>query len=483
MASQAEVKLFIDKIAPLAAQVCKERGYTNVQAWTCVAQACCESGYGTSGIMMGANAIFGIKANSSWVAAAKYGGLVYNAKTKECYDGKTYTSITDTFRAYRSLIDSVRDYFDLMEHPRYRACLDAKTVADCIMVIWKSGYATSPTYFNTVYNIYLQNKELIEKYPVKEEAVVAEPIEIEKIEKFVFHNPIQNGIQFAQTALHIATNYKTYYVNGAFGWVMNDYMKSRAIRERKYNANNATAIRSLSPDTFGFDCVCLLKAILWGWYGNYSHQYGGAGYSVNGVPDMPEDSMINICKDVSSDFSNVSVGEMLWLKGHAGIYIGNGLGVECTPDWKNGVQVTAVGNIGAKAGYPTRKWTKHGKLPFFQYIGNATIIETVKEEPKVNVDPLAGYTDEQLAQMVLAKAFGNNPQRQQLLGVRYRAVQDIVERILAGNKPPAKYYTVVSGDTLSGIASKFGTTFQKIALDNSIPNPNIIYPGQKLVIK
>lgn len=44
-------------------------------------------------------------------------------------------------------------------------------------------------------------------------------------------------------------------------------------------------------------------------------------------------------------------------------------------------------------------------------------------------------------------------------------------------------YIVKSGDTLSGIAAKFGTTYQKIARDNNIANPNIIRPGQKLIIK
>ena len=44
-------------------------------------------------------------------------------------------------------------------------------------------------------------------------------------------------------------------------------------------------------------------------------------------------------------------------------------------------------------------------------------------------------------------------------------------------------YTVKPGDTLSGIASKYGTTYQKIAADNGIGNPNLIYPGQKLIIK
>lgn len=43
-------------------------------------------------------------------------------------------------------------------------------------------------------------------------------------------------------------------------------------------------------------------------------------------------------------------------------------------------------------------------------------------------------------------------------------------------------YIVKSGDTLSGIAAKFGTNYQKIARDNNIANPNIIYPGQKLII-
>lgn len=44
-------------------------------------------------------------------------------------------------------------------------------------------------------------------------------------------------------------------------------------------------------------------------------------------------------------------------------------------------------------------------------------------------------------------------------------------------------YIVKKGDTLSGIASKYNTTYQKIAKDNNIKNPNLIYPEQKLVIK
>ena len=43
-------------------------------------------------------------------------------------------------------------------------------------------------------------------------------------------------------------------------------------------------------------------------------------------------------------------------------------------------------------------------------------------------------------------------------------------------------YVVVKGDTLSGIAKRYGTTYQKLAEYNGIKNPNIIHVGQKIII-
>lgn len=48
--------------------------------------------------------------------------------------------------------------------------------------------------------------------------------------------------------------------------------------------------------------------------------------------------------------------------------------------------------------------------------------------------------------------------------------------------PSDMTYTVVRGDTLSGIASKYGTTYQKLASYNGISKPNKIYPGQVIKI-
>ena len=43
-------------------------------------------------------------------------------------------------------------------------------------------------------------------------------------------------------------------------------------------------------------------------------------------------------------------------------------------------------------------------------------------------------------------------------------------------------YTIQKGDTLSEIASRYGTTVQEIADINNITNPNVIYPGQEIRI-
>jgi putative chitinase len=49
----------------------------------------------------------------------------------------------------------------------------------------------------------------------------------------------------------------------------------------------------------------------------------------------------------------------------------------------------------------------------------------------------------------------------------------------------AACYVVQSGDTLSGIAARFGTTVDAIWQSNRTtigPNPNLIRPGQRLYI-
>lgn len=177
--------------------------------------------------------------------------------------------------------------------------------------------------------------------------------------------------QFCDKAKEIATKYKTLYVMGCFGACLNKKGKGRYTDNDAYNkqAVRTKKINACSNDTFGFDCVGLIKGILWGWCGSQdtSKNYGGARYAANGVPDTNAGGMFNKCSGISADFRNIVAGEALRCDGHIGIYIGDGLAVESTPAWGDGVQITAVANIAKSTKYPNRTWLKHGKLPYIEY--------------------------------------------------------------------------------------------------------------------
>lgn len=196
---------------------------------------------------------------------------------------------------------------------------------------------------------------------------------------------IKTAEELVAKCIDVATNHKTLYVMGCFGAPMNANNKARYTKNHSYNqkAERTKKINAATADTFGFDCVCLLKGLLWGWSGDASKVYGGATYASNGVPDINDEQMFKQCKDISTDFSKIQAGEAVWMSGHIGLYIGNGLAVECTPAWNDCVQITAVHNIGKKAGYNGRSWTKHGKLPYVSY-ADAKVETAVKPAETVS---------------------------------------------------------------------------------------------------
>ena len=184
---------------------------------------------------------------------------------------------------------------------------------------------------------------------------------------------IMAGRTLAARAVDIAQRKKTIYMYAAYGFKVTDAtIKSKSLQNLNgwYTTKRINMLKEVAnqqPSTWGFDCVNLIKGILWGWTGDETKEKGGAVYGSNGIPDTNADGMIKRCSGVSSDFTDIAVGEAVWISGHIGIYIGDGLAVECTPSWANGVQITAVHNIGKQAGFNGRTWTKHGKLPHVDY--------------------------------------------------------------------------------------------------------------------
>ncbi|QSQ21607.1 LysM peptidoglycan-binding domain-containing protein [Pyxidicoccus parkwayensis] len=81
----------------------------------------------------------------------------------------------------------------------------------------------------------------------------------------------------------------------------------------------------------------------------------------------------------------------------------------------------------------------------------------------------------------LAKA--NNISNPNLIYVGQKLVVDGFDAPrAAGGGSGGSSYTVKSGDTLSGIAGRYGTSVSALQQANGIKNPNLIYAGQKLTI-
>lgn len=199
---------------------------------------------------------------------------------------------------------------------------------------------------------------------------------------------VMKNTEFTEKLKDIAQNYKTLYTKGCFGAPLNASNKARYCNG--ISASRKAKIMAASDDTFGFDCVCLIKGILWGWRGDKTAVYGGASYASNGVPDIGTEEILQACSGVSKDFSVIKVGELVWMPGHVGVYIGEGLAVECTSLWQDKVQITACNCV--KAGYNSRNWVKHGKLPYIDYgdygkrANTSVPSETTREEEKkVNI--------------------------------------------------------------------------------------------------
>lgn len=160
MATFAQVRNFIETLGPLARREAAGR-----KQWVlpsiCIAQAAIETGWGTSALMLKANAFFGIK----WTKGCGFNA--YNSRTQEVYDGNAVT-ITAAFRAYETLEESVKDYYNIITNVSYYK--DMVNNPDYKTAVWgidnngdnneKDGirmYATDPDYQKKIITI-------IEKY-------------------------------------------------------------------------------------------------------------------------------------------------------------------------------------------------------------------------------------------------------------------------------------------------------------------------------
>lgn len=110
------------------------------------------------------------------------------------------------------------------------------------------------------------------------------------------------------------------------------------------------------------DCSGLIKGILWGYPEN-------GKYNSNGVPDINADTMIKNCSEVGTNFYHLPFGAVVHMPAHIGVHIGNGVCIESSPRWENGIQKTFINGSGYKntQGLHSRTWSKWGLFKYIDY--------------------------------------------------------------------------------------------------------------------
>lgn len=158
-----------------------------------------------------------------------------------------------------------------------------------------------------------------------------------------------------------------------------------------------------------------------------------------------------------------------------------------------------VARYGSKPKYVTKYgiWQSSSTGRINGYKGNLDTDVSYKDYPTIIKNAgLNGFnkennttskkSNEEIVIEVIEGKWGNGQDRRNKLtnaGYNYDAIQKIVNQKLNNKTTTSEeIYIVKSGDTLSSIAKKYNTTYQKLASYNKILNPNLIYVNQKIKI-
>lgn len=153
--SEADI---IAKVGPLFTADQKSSG---ILASVSLAQFILESGYGKSELAQNANNCFGMKkslSGNAWSGSTWDGNSVYTKKTQE-YENDQYVTITADFRKYPSVEKSIADHSAYLlgakngNKLRYDGLKDCTDYKKAVQLIKNGGYATSPTYVESICNI------------------------------------------------------------------------------------------------------------------------------------------------------------------------------------------------------------------------------------------------------------------------------------------------------------------------------------------
>ena len=426
--SNAKSQNFIESVAQGAINGWTKYG---VLPSVTVAQAILESGWGQSALSTQAHNLFGIKGS--------YNGQYVTMQTREVYNGQSYY-IYDNFRKYANNSESVEDHGNfLYSNSRYANLLGDQSYASVARKLQADGYATDPSYASSLiklvemYNLtQLDNIAFSGKQPVINNKNDYNYSNSGNTDSSNGYYTVQSGDTLSGIALKFSTTSSKLAQLNSISNPNLIYVGQRLLVNQSSNSNSSSSGQSSSTTTNTEASAASYTVKSGDTLSGIASRYNT---TVNQIVSLNQLSNPNL----------IYVGQVLKLK--------NSQTTNSSSSSSSSTAATTVGTYTVKAGdtlsaIASRYSTSSSTLASLNSLSNPNLIY-VGQVLKVSSNASTSSSTSSSANSTVTTAAS---------------------------------YTVKSGDTLSAIAAKYGTTYQALASANSISNPNDIYVGQVIKV-
>lgn len=428
---------FIDAIAK---SVKKYAGQYGICVYSpIIAQACLESGYGTSELAVNANNYFGLKYRAGRCPSAS--GIYYKTGSEQNADG-SYTSSAMQWVKAANLDLGVKCYFEFINISRYSNLKGITDPLQYLQTIKADGYATSLKYVENVYNVIKSNN--LTKYDKKEEIKAtggnSSLVDYTKIthNKTVMNDKVNKKI----TIHHMAGNLSVETCANVFSGTRKASSNYGIGTDGRVGLYVDEKDRAWTSSSSANDSQAVTIEV--------ANNSGAPNWTVS---DKAYNKLIDLCVDICK---RNGIKKLIW-----------------TGD-KTGTLTCHYMFAATACPGPYLK----SKMPEIANLVNARLSGTTTTTPEVKKYYRVRKSWEDASSQIGAYALLENAKASCKEGY---AVYDWNGNEVYSNK--SEYYTVKKGDTLSKIGAKLGINWQNIAKLNNIKAPYIIYPNQKLKIK
>lgn len=426
--SNAKSQNFIESVAQGAINGWTKYG---VLPSVTVAQAILESGWGQSALSTQAHNLFGIKGS--------YNGQYVTMQTREVYNGQSYY-IYDNFRKYANNSESVEDHGNfLYSNSRYANLLGDQSYASVARKLQADGYATDPSYASSLiklvemYNLtQLDNIAFSGKQPVINNKNDYNYSNSGNADSSNGYYTVQSGDTLSGIALKFSTTSSKLAQLNSISNPNLIYVGQHLLVNQSSNSNSSSSGQSSSTTTNTEASAASYTVKSGDTLSGIASQYNT---TVNQIVSLNQLSNPNL----------IYVGQVLKLK--------NSQTTNSSSSSSSSTAATTAGTYTVKAGdtlsaIASRYSTSSSTLASLNSLSNPNLIY-VGQVLKVSSNASTSSSTSSSANSTVTTAAS---------------------------------YTVKSGDTLSAIAAKYGTTYQALASTNSISNPNDIYVGQVIKV-